>query len=552
MIQRRQNKNIWALLCACACAYASLAVAGCSSETREVPVTECETIADCPTGFDCVKDGGDVKVCVTIEQLSTDTGLAVPPDFSDTIDGAVCGLHPDLVVCGDGQVCCNVTCTAIQNDENNCGACGNACGGNETCEGGVCVCGTESCLADEAQICCPSGEEVSCASSNTDNFNCGGCGIVCAESDGRCLSGICGCLKKGGTDPGANDPTIIDVCVDGTVCCPARAEFPNELRGCVDLNTTEDCGACGNKCGDGEQCISGQCTCGDVRPDGLGEACGEAEACCFNANGQQACRPEADCACGGTLDPATGEIEGGIPCTGLQICCWMDLPGLPARAEPVCVDPSKDNENCGACVQSSEAATPNNGFRCEPGEICVRNFNYSLNRPAEEQQEQGIFIGECVLTCSSDRVQCPGGVDQNGVPYTNDQQSCVDPLTSRTFCGAMLRNAESSLSGQCSIQNPTTFGELRNFKGAQCGAGQVCRAKLTCTNPDPFPGTDATGSPCDPATHYYYDIANGSEADFPTNAPLPGGLVFDPLSDQDRVRRKSLFARGLRHALMRV
>lgn len=533
MIRRRQKqKGILLLLL---CAGALLAITGCSSETRDVPLVECETAADCPTGFDCVKDGSDVKICVTATQLVGDTGLAEPPDFSDTLEGAVCGLHPDITVCGEGQVCCNTTCVAIDSDPNNCGGCGVVCGGNETCTAGECVCGSASCSADEAQICCPDGAGFSCASASNDSLNCGGCGVTCAEGDGeRCLAGVCGCLKKPGTNPTDNDPTIIEQCTDGSVCCPARPEFPNELRGCVDLNTVEDCGSCGNKCGDGEQCIGGQCACGDDRPisaDGLGAVCGDDQACCFNANGQQECRAEQDCRCGGTLDTTTGEVQGGVTCAGVQICCWVDLPGLPARPEPTCVDPSKDAENCGGCVIPVDGATPDNQFRCQSGELCVRNFDYSLNIPAEEQNADGIYIGECALTCSRDRVQCPGGVDQNGVPYTKDQQSCFDPLSSRQFCGALLPNADGSLGGQCSVQTPTTFGELRNFRGVQCGSGQVCRAKLQCTNPEPFPGTDATGSPCSPATHYYYDVANGSEADFPSSAPLPAGIAFDPSID---------------------
>jgi hypothetical protein len=328
---------------------------------------------------------------------------------------------------------------------------------------------------------------------------------------------------------------VYDLCTGNTVCCEAPVD--GKFIGCVDTNSVEHCGACGNTCGDGEQCINDQCTCGQLTPqsaDGLGAVCGEDEACCFNPNGVLSCRAEADCQCGGTPDPVTGDIEGGVACTGVQICCWVDLPGLPAVPEPTCVDPTKDVENCGACVLDAQDATPKNEFQCAPGLLCKRNFEYSLGRPPEEQHAEGIYIGECKLECFSTHTQCPGGVDETGTPYTQDQQSCINPLSSVEFCGALPRRDDASTSGQCSVQHPTTFGELRNFQGVRCGAGQTCRAKLECTNPDPFPGTDDTGQPCDPRTHYYYDVAKGSDTDFPPSGPLPAGAVFNPTSPADQ------------------
>src|SRR5581483_8571140 len=43
------------------------------------------------------------------------------------------------ICCKSGQIACNGSCTDIQTDQNNCGACGFACGGNTPyCQAGKC------------------------------------------------------------------------------------------------------------------------------------------------------------------------------------------------------------------------------------------------------------------------------------------------------------------------------------------------------------------------------------------------------------------------------
>jgi hypothetical protein len=104
----------------------------------------------------------------------------------------------------------------------------------------------------------------------------------------------------------------------------------------------------------------------------------------------------------------------------------------------------------------------------------------------------------------------------------------MNPLTSNEFCGALLKtDPTSTTTGQCSEASPQTFGQLKNFKGVRCGAGERCRAKRLCSNPDPAPGVDSDGNPCAPQTHYYFDVASDSaNPDFTNATPLPAGSVF--------------------------
>lgn len=72
-----------------------------------------------------------------------------------------------------------------------------------------------------------------CIPTSTDPDNCGGCGVVCGESE-VCSGGTC-----------------TDSCMPGLQICD---------RQCVDFDSDSDhCGACGNACGDGMGCVNGTC-----------------------------------------------------------------------------------------------------------------------------------------------------------------------------------------------------------------------------------------------------------------------------------------------------
>lgn len=79
---------------------------------------------------------------------------------------------------GEDLMNCNNVCVDSQNDVNNCGKCGNVCGG--ACENGQCK-STEC-----AKTMC-SGK---CVDVNTDNLNCGACDQPCAQNQ-NCYNGEC-------------------------------------------------------------------------------------------------------------------------------------------------------------------------------------------------------------------------------------------------------------------------------------------------------------------------------------------------------------------------
>jgi Glycosyl hydrolase family 12/Stigma-specific protein, Stig1 len=163
--------------------------------------------------------------------------------------------------CSSGQMSCSGTCTNVQSDSQNCGACGNTCGSGSSCQAGACSCTSGfvscggSCVASNAQHC---GSSCT-ACSGTDVCNSDGtCSSTCSSgtkcSDGACSSstnsadcGSCGNACSGGT-----------TCVSGTCSCGTSTQTVCN-GSCVDITTTSNCGSCGNKCGSGQTCSSGNC-----------------------------------------------------------------------------------------------------------------------------------------------------------------------------------------------------------------------------------------------------------------------------------------------------
>jgi hypothetical protein len=94
----------------------------------------------------------------------------------------LCGSCGAYVCCASSTACCNGTCTAVNADPNNCGACGNVCGGSTP----VCIQGTCGNCPPTAPTFC-SGV---CTYLGHDSANCGACGNVCPPQF-ACAAGVC-------------------------------------------------------------------------------------------------------------------------------------------------------------------------------------------------------------------------------------------------------------------------------------------------------------------------------------------------------------------------
>jgi hypothetical protein len=128
-------------------------------------------------------------------------------------------------------------CVDLQNDVNNCGACGNVCpdvnpGFDPGCAGGNCF------YQREPAPPCPEGTTRcvgGCADLLADPANCGACDNVCAAGE-ICFGGLCAREHRCGEAL----INCADVCVDPLID-PAN------------------CGGCDIACGADEICFGGQC-----------------------------------------------------------------------------------------------------------------------------------------------------------------------------------------------------------------------------------------------------------------------------------------------------
>src|SRR4029079_19116937 len=89
--------------------------------------------------------------------------------------------------CAAGAVDCNGTCTFLDSDPENCGACGAQCAHGEVCVGGFC---RLDCAYWQTNC------NGACVDTRFDPFNCGACGLQCAPSE-PCSWGICGNCPPG-------------------------------------------------------------------------------------------------------------------------------------------------------------------------------------------------------------------------------------------------------------------------------------------------------------------------------------------------------------------
>ena len=143
--------------------------------------------------------------------------------------------------CPSGESLCGDLCYDTQVAPSHCGACGQVCGAEETCEAGVCT-PTDVSTCDEPLE--PCGD--ACVDLQTDAKHCGACDVAC-DGDQLCVDATC------------------------ASSCPPDAMACRSI--CVDVQTNPlHCGACDVACAGATVCHDSACAllC-DGRPCSPGE-----------------------------------------------------------------------------------------------------------------------------------------------------------------------------------------------------------------------------------------------------------------------------------------
>ena len=308
--------------------------------------------------------------------------------------------------------------TNLREDENNCGACGNACSAENG--GAICVngqCRIESC--EPGYDNCDRGDsdggyENGCETHTaTDDENCGGCGemgINCNDAfrylnaTGSCVDSAC---------------QVAD-CFDDFGDCDENAN-----NGCEsDLRSDEgDCGECDRECmtngttgSPGNQCESGTCV-----PD-----CDESHLDC-DERGENGCEVDLrsdDANCGACVPGCDGEHLNcnGDPDDGCETAC------------------SDDGTQSRTCTGLACAVT------CDGSHLTCDNNQANGCEVTRSTDDCGACGQACADTNAS-AVACTNGVcnptcDGGWGACTNPENGCTTALTADPFCG--------SCTGDCS------------------------------------------------------------------------------------------------------
>jgi hypothetical protein len=484
------------------------------------PSTVCDPTDTCQGGLCC--DSGQTNLggkCCDSGTILCNVGGVLT--CSDPTDDSTCGTCSNncgtgsctnnamggLMCCPAGTERCGATCVPL-NTTSNCGACGAACVGGDTCQAPNPATGTVQCCDPTTELNCGS----TCIDKFSDPNNCGGCGIPCGAN--LCSNGKCCPSGQTGFVFGAN-----------SICCPGNQISCDGLT-CIDLNANTTCGTgCGmteNCLLNGELCVNQDCSinCGSLTTCGTSCAdlqtdenhCGTCTTTCTVAgsqctNGVCGC-PSGTTTCAGACVDTTSNNTHCGGCAGAPgsdtcdtiigetcqsgHCCAAGTTWCPTAngGAGACIDPKTDNANCGGCSTTANPTACSGNETCQAGS-CECSFGQSQVPTAVGNCTPGVCYTQsidpqhCGLEC---KICGPGEVCVAG----GCRPTCPAPLTE---CNAAV--GDPFQFPHCT--NTSTDNLNCGGCGTKCPSGQGCSnggcVPLVPTNGSTRPAACVGGGP---------------------------------------------------------
>jgi hypothetical protein len=448
----------------------------------------CGNEPECSGGETCCRgEGGNPTRCADLDH--------------DTLNCGECGrmcllpINPCLAV-----VCQNGECVEIANEDGSACAVGGeegiccTSGGESTCIVGAGCCTDSQCTATEA--CC----EGQCIDVQDNNQNCGACGVVCEFPQNPCRGVECvngDCQEENlpdGTDCEVFENSGVccaGSCVVGADCCSDAQCGPGNSccsGQCLNTSTNFDrCGSCTNVCPEGRAtaCVGGSCVCNSS------PACAANEFCCPDGcfNLDTSFTHCGTCAFPCSTTRADNCSEGLCHCGSGSICEEDET-----CCNGQCVDTDTDTDNCGTCGNACDPPLNScNDVVCLEG--TCNNFADPDGTDCAEGQGEGIccFDGSASVCLAGAQCCSDDGCDVTEACCDNQ---CVDTNTDFDHCGICTNaciegKADACFNGQCVCGAEFECPETQTCcSGAcvdtdddrnNCGAcGTICAPNETC------------------------------------------------------------------------
>jgi len=323
----------------------------------------------CAAGTSCA-GGACVPTCQTGLTLCLSRVVSHDAGTVDAASGSKDAAVTDSHATDAGSTAPSL-CADLEEDQDNCGACGNACPAGHACAAGKCF---VSCLPSEINC---GGK---CIDPTTDNRHCGASG-ACLVGDG----GTAGVACAAGTTCNGSG-ICAPSCLKGETFCgqvAADGGSSSSVGTCVDLLTSNQycssTASCGKGCPAGEACVAGVCT---VSCPGTEIDCGGA--CIDPTTNNQHC---------GAVAPCSG-ANAGSTCMMGQVCsgsaCAATCQGGLTVCNGSCTNTLTDSKNCNAC-----------GKTCAAGQLCNAGACTVLSTPAPCTSGTDPESGSAWVVCSS-------------------------------------------------------------------------------------------------------------------------------------------------------